>query len=278
MIVRTNELLNKHTTIRIGGIAEIYYIPETVRDLQNLLQDEKELYFIGGGSNLLIAEHEFEKVVDLGCFDTSIRNIGDGLYRVGASARLQQVINEINKDGYGGIEYLFSVPGLIGGAVVMNAGRGKKYGKSISDYVISVEVICEGEICSLTKAECKFGYRNSIFKNSNMIVVAVLLKFPKVLMEESKQLIKERIDLCQKKQDNSFPNFGTVFLESNPYIMTFAKIFRMRSGNCCFSGKTTNWLLNHNGSFQDALQVIKRVERLHIYFRKKCEREVIIWK
>ena len=48
MIILQNELLNKHTTIRIGGIAKIYYMPENVLELQDLLNNEKNLYFIGG--------------------------------------------------------------------------------------------------------------------------------------------------------------------------------------------------------------------------------------
>lgn len=219
----------------------------------------------------------FEKVIDLGYFDTSIQELGNGLYRVGASVRLQHVINTINKKGYGGMEYLYSVPGLIGGAIVMNAGRGKKYKKSISDYVVSVEAICDGKIRSFAKEECEFGYRNSIYKNSHMIITSVFLRFPKVSKAESKKLIHERIEICRKKQDNSLPNFGTVFLESSPFIMELAKVLKAGTGNCYFSGKTKNWLLNNNGSFQEALLAIRRIEKVHACFGKKCVREVIIW-
>lgn len=127
----------------MGGIAKEYLSPESLEELIEAVRlgESKK---IGGGSNVLIAEHSFERVIDLGKFDTSIKNIG-GRYRVGASVRLFKLINAINKDGYGGIEYLYSVPGLVGGAVVMNAGRGRRYGQCISDYIEEVTfLVTEG--------------------------------------------------------------------------------------------------------------------------------------
>ena len=62
--------------------------------------------------------------------NNDIISLGNGKYYIGASVRLQRIINTINKDGYGGIEYLMSVPAMLGGAIYMNAGQGsdkKKY-------------------------------------------------------------------------------------------------------------------------------------------------------
>lgn len=276
MIIRENELLSGHTTVKIGGTARLYYIPESVSELQELIKKESGLLFIGGGSNLLIAEHEFDKVVDLGHFDSSIRDLGGGVFGIGASARLQDVIHTINLAGYGGIEYLISVPGLIGGAIAMNAGRGKEYHQSIGDHVVSLEVIRDGELCSLEKNECNFDYRDSVFKNSEMIITSAVLKFPPVPLEQSRQAIDRRLEYCREKQDNSCPNFGSVFCESNPYIIAVVKILGLRAGGCRFSRKTYNWLLNDGGSFQDAIRVISRVEKMHIV-GGRCKREVIVW-
>lgn len=272
-----NESLSEHTTVKLGGVAKRFIIPESFHELLEVVKKEKPVFFIGGGSNLLISNRDFDLVVDLRSFDTSIQRISDGVFKVGASVRLQKLINCINEAGYGGIEYLYSVPGLVGGAVVMNAGRGKKYNRSISDYIISVDVIRDSSFQTISKDECKFKYRSSEFKGSNDIVVSVLFHFPAMSMEDSRKYKQERIRLCKEVQDNSLPNFGSVFMECNPTIMKLASKFKIRSGKIYFSQKTENWLLNQGGSYSDAIRVIRKIEKLHKIFNKKCKREVIVW-
>lgn len=271
-----NQPLSKYTTIRLGGIAKTMLIPESVDELCNIIRERKPDYFIGGGSNLLISDREFELVVDLRSFDKSFENKGDGVFRVGASLRLQNLINQINEAGYGGIEYLYSVPGLVGGAVVMNAGRGKQYNQTISDYIVSVDIIRNEELITLSKEECNFSHRNSVFKNSKDIVVGCVLKFPEMSIEEASARKKERIELCKQKQDASKPNFGSVFCEQDARIIKYAKKHKI-GGKVHFSEKTSNWIINDGGTFKDALAAIKKVELLHKLYFKKCKREVIVW-
>lgn len=279
MILLENVELSKYTTIRIGGIAKKMLIPENVDELTELLQKQSIRYMIGGGSNLLINNREFEEVVNLREFNKKIKRLENGRFQVGASVRLQELIKTINSYGYGGIEYLYSVPGLVGGAVVMNAGRGKQYNKCISDYIVKITVLRDGKIVELVKEECEFSYRNSIFKNnSKYIILSVEFLFSEQLSEEGERLIKERITLCKNVQDNSAPNFGSVFMESNNRIMKFVKLLGIRSNDISFSKKTANWILNrNNGTYEDVIKVMKRVELLHRLFGKKCKTEVIKW-
>lgn len=275
MIIKNDERLAQHTTIKIGGIAKEYIVPESIEELRETLAQRIDIV-IGGGSNLLIAERCYDRVVDLSSFDKSIISLGDGKYKIGASARLQNVIRRINEEERGGIEYLMSVPGLIGGAVVMNAGRGRSYNACISDYILSVEAIVDGEIQTYYKDECGFEYRNSIFKNSKMIIISAIFQFQPMSLVESERLRKERIDLCRQKQDNIAPNFGSVFMECNSMIMKIVKLVGVRKNKVSFSKKTGNWLLNGGGSYEDALKCIRVVEWFHMIFRQKCEREVIV--
>ena len=273
-----NEDLSKYTTVRIGGTAKKMFVPENEDELLKVIEEENPKYFIGGGSNLLIDEDSFDTVVNLRNFNTQITELGDGLFSVGASVRLQKLITTINEKGFGGIEYLFSVPGLVGGAVVMNAGRGKKANKCISDYIVNVRVLENGKILELKKEECDFSYRNSRFKNGNAIVLSVLFKFPSCGKDEAEKLRKERIEHCKKVQDNSAPNFGSVFSSSSMTIMKLVKKIGIRSGGCRFSGKTVNWILNtDNGTYADASKCIRKVQRLHRLCGKKCKLEVILW-
>lgn len=278
MKIQKDVSLKEFTSIKIGGIAKIMYIPESIEEMILLSDSITSPYFVGGGSNLLINNRCYDNVIDLRFFSQSIENIGEGKFKVGASVRLQKLINYINQEGYGGIEYLFSVPGLVGGAVVMNAGRGRNHNKCISDYIISVDIIRDKKLMTITKEDCGFEYRSSSFKNTNDIVVSVLFEFPMMSEEESTAAKKERINLCREKQDNSFPNFGTVFMVANPRIMAFAKKIKIGNKRVHFSKKTSNWLINEGGgTYKDAISAIKKVEFLHKLFGKKCKREVIVW-
>lgn len=270
--------LKKYTTFRMGGIAEKMYIPESEDELVELISKKHPKYFIGGGSNLIINQRSFDCVVNLREFNNTIERVADGEYVVGASVRLQKLINAVNADGYGGIEYLYSVPGLVGGATVMNAGRGKVYNQCISDYIIEVKVLHKDEVMWMKKADCAFSYRSSVFSSGDYTVLAVRLKFPAVCVEESQKRRQERLDLCKQKQDNSSPNFGTVFCESNKIIMQIFKYLPIgRKKGVGYSKKTANWLLNKDGTFEDTIKLLERVKKLHKITGKKCRTEVVIW-
>ena len=282
MKVYRDELLSKYTTVRIGGITKTMLVPETVEELINIIAEESPKYFVGGGSNLLISdEHDFEVVVSLREFDKSIENNGDGRYTVGASVRLQQLINAINMDGYGGIEYLYSVPGLVGGAIVMNAGGSVLEGNAISDFIVSVTVLKEGKVIRLPRSKCDFSYRDSIFKKEDAcIVLSVEFQFQKQTMNISKKKIVERQALTKKIHDLSYPNFGSVFKVYNSRIMCAILKFPWRNKKgVCFSKKTQNWLINKgDGTYRQARRKIAFIKLIHRLFSCDCIEEVVIWK
>ena len=283
MEILYDEPLDKYTSIKIGGIAKKLYVPNNKDEVIELMKQlsGKEYYIIGGGSNLLINDKKvFDNVINVKKFDKTITNLGNGVYYVGASVRLQSLINAINKDGYGGIEYLYSVPGLVGGAIVMNAGRGKKYNLSISDYLINVHICLNGDIKVLKKEECTFKYRSSIFKNSNILILGATFCFEKKDIRDSLRDKRQRLEFCKKVQDTNSPNFGSVFLQANNKIMSLIRLFHPGFKNGIkYSKKTNNWLVNcGNGTFRQALFLIKLAQLLHKIVGKKAITEVIIWK
>ena len=283
MLIKENESLSHYTTFKMGGTAKKLYFPESIDELKEFCEKKPDAlkYIIGGGSNLLINDKkDFEEVLCLRNFNMSFENKGDGIFYIGGSVRLQTAIRELNKNGYGGIEYLFSVPGLIGGAIYMNAGRGKSYNQCISDYIQNVDVLVNGKVETIDKNQCDFSYRHSGFQNKpGCIILGALFKFPEMSKEESSKNIDDRIELCKRVQDNSNPNFGTVFCESNKVIMALVKKIKVGSEDGCrFSGKTTNWMLHgKNGSFEEAVSNINKVKKWHKLLGRKCKEEVRIW-
>lgn len=273
--------LSKYTTFKVGGIARNFFVPESTEELIEIAKNLKSpLWYIGGGSNLLINDKKiFENVINLRCFNERIENRGNGIFKVGASVRLQKMINAVNQEGYGGIEYLYSVPGLVGGAIYMNAGRGRKFNQAISDYLIEVEVLDNGERYIIKRDACNFNYRQSIFQERNLIILSALFKFEKTDVKELENRKKDRLKLVSEKQDNSTPNFGTVFSLADSNIMKlFRKTWLGKCGAVHFSTKTSNWMLKEKGGeYSQAIKLLKRVEFLHKVFHKKYKREVIIW-
>lgn len=283
MIKKVNENLAKYTTIKIGGCASVLFMPESVEELVELVKDKGMLPIISGGSNLLINDKRvFAEVIYLGKIDQTIKQMSDGMYYIGSSVRLQKIINTINADGFGGIEFLFSVPGMLGGAVYMNAGRGSDK-KCISDCIKDVYVIDKnGNQIILSKDECHFDYRKSVFQKSEYVIIGATMSFFKQDIEISKRLIKERFDICNEYQDNKSPNFGSVFCLYNVRIMDFIKKYShllFKNKKARFSQKTCNWIVNDgNGTFEEATSCIRFVERVHRLFHKRHELEVKIWK
>lgn len=279
MQIKENVSLKEYTTLRIGGMCRKMYFPEQVEELKTVLAEHPGAPILGGGSNLLINdEMVWEAVICLRSFQKKIEYDGVTV-RVGSGVRLQKLIEDINSHGLGGIEYLYSVPGLVGGAIYMNAGRGRGANRQISDYLLSVDVLEDGEVKTYRKEECEFSYRFSVFHQKDAVILSAVFRFLPQEAEEGKRLQRERLALCKQFQDNAYPNAGTTFSLADPRIMDIMKrLSPTKKGGVQFSKKATNWLQNRGGgTFRGAMKLLGRVKRLHKLFGKPCKLEYKIW-
>ena len=176
--VKLNEALAKHTTFRIGGRANFFVISDSMEkliDLLKLLQAEGVNYIVlGGGSNVLVSDDDFEGVV------IKIKNqkleIKDNVIEAEAGAMTAAIAQEAIKHNLDGFVWGVGVPGTIGGAVRGNAGA---MGGQMKDVVDRVHILRDGETVELANAECGFGYRDSIFKHNSDLILKVYLKLEK---------------------------------------------------------------------------------------------------
>ena len=282
-MITYNADLSKMTTMKIGGTASVLYSPESVAELQDVLKKigDEDYYIISGGSNLLINDKKtFPHVISMRNMNTEIKAIGNGLFYLGASVRIQTAIKEMNKQGYGGLEQFYSIPALIGGMVFMNAGVGKKKNDAIGDYVVSVDVIDRGKVTTLMRDECQFAYRKSIFQNNpRMIIIGATIQSEEIKADEAENRIKNRMNYVQKTQDHSGANFGTLCSNADTRLVALARF--LHKGNTegvHFSLKRPNCLINSGkGTFDQAMYLIRSVKRIHKIFHKPCELEVRIW-
>jgi UDP-N-acetylmuramate dehydrogenase len=270
--------LYRYNTMRLHSIGKKVIIPESIDELIGVVGDLKKeeipFHLVSAGSNIVFAERVETPIVYLMKLDESISIDTSGEVICGCSVRIQKLINELKKSRLGGLEYLYSVPTSVGGAVYMNAGRGRKYNRSISDYLTRVDYLNlhTGEIKSLYPKKEYFSYRYSIFQDNPGVVLKAYFQFQSQNPELTEQLIQERLAHSQKYLDPSKPSCGSVFCQANPILMRLVK--GMRCGGAMFSKKTPNWISNvNNASAKDIQTLINRVRYIHklFFFAYKTE-------
>jgi UDP-N-acetylmuramate dehydrogenase len=213
--IRENVLLRDYTTFKIGGPARYFFVAKNKEDLKNaiLWAKKKKLPFfiLGGGSNVLFSDNGFNGlVIKLQNTQYEIRNTN---VIAGAGVSLQKLVLETAKKGLSGLENLAGIPGTLGGAIWGNAGA---FGREIGDLVEEVKVLDAGssklEVKKLRNKDCKFGYRDSIFKRKkNWIILEATLRLKKGKKKEIEEKIKEFLRLRKEKQPLEFPSAGSVF-------------------------------------------------------------------
>lgn len=208
--VKMNEPLAKHTTFKIGGPAELMLIVESTEKLVAALRylDGEGIprFILGGGSNMLANDEGFKGVVIK--IKTQVMEILPDGIAADAGCVTVAIAQASMQNGFTGFEWGVGVPGTIGGAVRGNAGA---MGAETKDSVESVTVYSDGEVVEFNNADCKFGYRDSIFKHSSAIVLKVKLRLEK---SENKELMKKALEFLQyrnKTQPQGYASTGCVF-------------------------------------------------------------------
>ncbi|HLK26059.1 MAG TPA: UDP-N-acetylmuramate dehydrogenase [Caulobacteraceae bacterium] len=161
--ISLDEPLAPFTWLRVGGPADVLFLPADEADLADFLAGLDRavpVTPIGVGSNLLVRDGGVEGVVvRLGRPFARIEVRGDSEVFAGAAALDANVAREAAKAGIGGLEFYRGVPGTIGGACVMNAGC---YGAETRDVLVEAHAVTrEGKRLVLSNAEMDFAYRTS---------------------------------------------------------------------------------------------------------------------
>ena len=143
-MLKFNEPMSKHCSLRSGGISTEFLKPEDVSELSNFLKtNTKPILMVGLGSNLLIRDSGFHGVT-INTKNLKDLTILNGLIESGAGTPLAKLSRFSQKNLKFGAEFLSAIPGSVGGALAMNAGA---FGSEIWQYVHSVKTITlSGEI------------------------------------------------------------------------------------------------------------------------------------
>ena len=180
MDIKENYSLKKYNSFNIDVVAKEFIQINSVKeliDLQKNLKNKNKL-FIGGGSNILFTNNIEGLVVHINLKGISVKKINENFseIKVMSGENWNELVNWCIENNLGGIENLSLIPGNVGAAPIQNIGA---YGVELKDVFISCEVydLNTEKLNIYNLNDCKFGYRDSIFKkNKNLIVVSVKMR------------------------------------------------------------------------------------------------------
>ena len=207
-----NEPLKRHTWFGVGGPAEVMYWPLDNDDLGWFMKNKPynlPIFVIGSGSNLLVRDGGIPGVViKLNGKFYKKWSLGKGSITCGAGMKNSELKKIMTDNGIGGLEFLVSIPGSLGGAVKTNAGC---FGKELKDVLISATVVDgNGEELEVLADDFNFGYRCSFFPEE-WIITALTLKTEPQPAEKTLQIIEEHKAYRLKSQPHNVKTAGSTF-------------------------------------------------------------------
>jgi len=307
MKIEENISLAPFTTFKVGGTARYFVSVSKKQELFDALkwarEKKLEVFILGGGSNILISDSGFDGVV----IKIQIKGVSvDGLkIFVSAGENLAKLVSLSAENSLSGLEWAVGIPGTVGGAVFGNAGA---FGKSFSDNILEVEVFDTETLVikKFTKADCLFGYRDSIFKkNSKFVILSVVLKMKsgdegeirKIMLENA----KSRASSCDyssksagcffknisweslevKKEDliSNFPEFKKVedkYKLPAGFLIQEVGLSGVNKGSAFVSEKHCNYILNKENAKAEDIKSLAELckEKVYNKFKIKLEEEV----
>ena len=211
--LREEEPMRDHTTFRIGGPARLMALPRTPEEACAVLRLAAEAgaapFFLGNGSNLLVADSGYEGLVVKTAGMDRVRG-EEGRLTAQCGIPLARLAVAVLERGLTGLEFAHGIPGTLGGAVLMNAGA---YGGEMVQVLAAVTYADErGERVTLPAGDCGLTYRHSLFSEHPewLILEAGLAGAPgepAAVRARMEELARQR----RAKQPLEWPSAGSTF-------------------------------------------------------------------
>ncbi len=275
-----DEPMKKHTSFKIGGVADIFIKVKSVQELQYIIEVAKKenilVTIIGNGSNLLVKDNGIRGIVIMLNMDKI--EIEDTIVTVEAGVKLGFLAQKLLKEELTGFEFAAGIPGSIGGAVRMNAGA---YGGEMKDIIVETKCLTpSGEIVTLSNEEQEFSYRHSIFMENRYIVLETKIKLQKGNKDEIKAKMDDYAQQRKEKQPISLPSAGSTFKRGTDFVT--AKVIDecglkgFSIGDAQVSTKHAGFVINNgNATAEDVLRLIEHVQKVVLEKKgKKIELEI----
>jgi UDP-N-acetylmuramate dehydrogenase len=283
-IVETDYPLAKRTWYGLGGAADYFIAPKTVKQLKEVVRrctkNNIRIYAMGFGSNLLISDEGLRgAVIKLEAEQFSQIEFDGEEVTAWAGAELSKLVLTCVEKGLSGIEALTGIPGSVGGAVKMNAGG------NFGDFGSSVETVTlmdsDGNVFEKSKPELVFDYRRT-----NITAKFILSARLKLNESDSEQIIRTVKEIWIYKKNNqplNTKNSGCIF--RNPQggsagaLIDRAGLKGLRIGGAVVSEKHANFIIAEKEcTSSDVMKLIEAIkEKVKEQFDVELELEVEIW-
>lgn len=286
--LKENEPLNKYTSFKIGGPADLLALPSNKNELTQLLKAAEKLgldfTLIGGGTNLLITDKGIRGlVIVLRQMKSGIRTQNEKskapVIEADAGERLASVVRFTGDRGFSGLEFAAGIPGTLGGALKMNAGTPQG---RMSDVVETVTVLNQTtlEVCTLKSTRLNWSYRNLKLDD---IILGSSLKLKKSRPDVVQQTIKTNIECKQEQQPVHSASAGCFFknpLNDDPAgkLIEGAGLKGKKVNHAMVSDLHANYIINTGDASCKDVLLLKKVIQDKVFekYGIKLETEVRI--
>jgi UDP-N-acetylmuramate dehydrogenase len=283
-IIKYNEPLKSHTSLRIGGPADVFCSPDNIEDLKKVISISKKynipFWVIGNGTNLLILDSGIRALVIK--LNKGFKKIefSDKIVKVGAGVSLAYLSKMASDRELSGLEFACNIPGTLGGAIINNAG----FKEDCMENVIQDVTFLTGEnkIERTSKSNLNFNYRECNLKGKSVVILEATLLLKKGNREEIELKIKENIKIRETKQPLDKFNTGSIFKNPPGYyageLVEKVGAKGLSWGKAEISLKHANFIINNgDASSGDVLYLIEEIEkRVKKNFGIRLEREIEI--
>ena len=252
--VRFDEPMSLHTSFRVGGPADIYAEPRSAEDLSEIVREARRLdiplFTLGGGANILVSDAGIRGlVIDMRNFEELAvaadggtpmgrgnpaegTNDGDGderaaggnpaLVRAGAGLPISDVAAWCADRGLEGLDFLYAMPGSVGGSLWMNA---RCYGESIVDVLREAEYVDEEGSRGVYQVDPKdFDYKKSPFQSRKWVILSALFALRPGDPEEIWNRMRSHQQDRTGKGHFIAPSAGSVFKNNRAFGSPTGKI------------------------------------------------------
>ncbi|WP_223700316.1 UDP-N-acetylmuramate dehydrogenase [Sutcliffiella deserti] len=267
--VLANELLANHTTMKIGGPADILVEPSGLEKLQETMKIihkyKVKWTAIGRGSNLLVSDLGIEGVVIKLGNGMDHLEIKENEVIAGGGYSLIKLVTIVSKKGLTGLEFAGGIPGSLGGAVYMNAGA---HGSDISKVLKKAHILFEdGEMKWLTPDELRFSYRTSLLQKERPgICLEAILNVEEGNREDVVKQLQKNKDYRRDTQPFNYPCAGSIFRNPLPkyagQLIEEAGLKGYTIGGAKVSEMHANFIVNDNkAKAQDVKDLIDYIKK-----------------
>jgi len=269
--IRWHELMAHHTSMGVGGTADLFIEPGNVDELRKalacLVGYSIPFVPVGNCTNLIVRDGGYRGAIislrGMGTVDIKLNGQGNGFIYGEAGVALSRLVKLTVRECFTGMEFCAGIPGSIGGAVKMNAGA---YGSELKDVIAEVTVIDRnGIIAAKRRGDLSFEYRNLVMEEESIIVSAVF-----GLQEGDKEQIRKRIaeiiSMRKQKHPLGYRNAGSIF--KNPKPVPAGKIIDdlglkgSRVGDAQISEQHGNFIINlGSATCRDIIRLIDYITK-----------------